>query len=42
MKIKTKLKLHVVYEGRKKDNVRHSLINKQFIEGIMKPKEITI
>ena len=40
MKIKTELKLHVMYEGWKKDDPRHSLINKQYIVGIMKPKEI--
>ena len=39
-KIKTELKLHVMYEGWKKDDPRHSLINKQYIAGIMKPKEI--
>lgn len=40
MKIKTELKLHVMYEGWKKEDPRHSLINKQYIAGIMKPKEI--
>ena len=40
MKIKTELKLHVMYEGWKKDDPRHSLVNKQYIVGIMKPKEI--
>ena len=40
MKIKTELKLHVMYEGWKKDDKRHSLVNKQCIAGIMKPKEI--
>ena len=40
IKIKTELKLHVMYEGWKKDDVRHSLVNKQYIAGIMKPKEI--
>lgn len=39
-KVKTELKLHVMYEGWKKDDKRHSLINKQCIAGIMKPKEI--
>ena len=39
-KIKTELKLHVMYEGWKKDDPRHSLVNKQYIAGIMKPKEI--
>ena len=29
MKIKTELKLHVMYEGWKKDDDRHSLVNKQ-------------
>ena len=40
MKVKTELKLHVMYEGWKKDDSRHALINKQYIAGIMKPKEI--
>ena len=40
MKVKTELKLHVMYEGWKKDDKRHSLVNKQCIAGIMKPKEI--
>lgn len=40
MKIKTELKLHVMYEGWKKDDPRHSLVNKQYIAGIMKPKEM--
>ena len=39
-KIKTELKLHVMYEGWKKDDKRHPLINKQYIAGMMKPKEI--
>ena len=39
-KIKTELKLHVMYEGWKKDDKRHTLVNKQCISGIMKPKEI--
>ena len=42
MKIKTELKLHVMYEGWKKEDPRHSLVNKQYIAGIMKPKEIAI
>ena len=41
MKIKTELKLHVMYEGWKKGDPRHSLVNKQYIAGIMKPKEIS-
>lgn len=40
MKIKTELKLHVMYEGWKKADSRHSLVNKQYIAGIMQPKEI--
>lgn len=40
MKVKTELKVHVMYEGWKKEDVRHSLVNKQYIAGIMKPKEI--
>lgn len=39
-KVKTELKLHVMYEGWKKDDKRHPLVNKQCIAGIMKPKEI--
>lgn len=39
-KIKTELKLHVMYEGWKKDDARHTLVNKKAIAGIMKPKEI--
>ena len=30
----------VMYEGWKKEDSRHSLVNKQYIAGIMKPKEI--
>lgn len=40
MKVKTELKLHVMYEGWKKDDPRHTLVNKQYMAGIMKPKEI--
>ena len=40
MKIKTEFKLHVMYEEWKKDDPRHSLVNKQYIAGIMKPKEM--
>lgn len=40
MKVKTELKLHVMYEGWKKGDKRHALVNKQCIAGIMKPKEI--
>lgn len=39
-KVKTEVKLHVMYEGWKKDDKRHPLVNKQYIAGIMKPKEI--
>ena len=39
-KIKTELKLHVMYEGWKKDDKRHGLVNKQCISGIMNSKEI--
>lgn len=39
-KIKTELKLHLMYEGWDKTDKRHHLINKQYIAGIMKPKEI--
>ena len=40
MKIKKELKLHVMYEGWKKGDKRHALVNKQYIAGIMNPKEI--
>ena len=40
MKVKTELKLHVMYEGWKKGDPRHTLVNKEYIAGIMKPKEI--
>lgn len=40
MKVKTELKLHVMYEGWKKGDPRHTLVNKQYMAGIMKPKEI--
>lgn len=39
-KIKTELKLHVIYEGWKKDDTRHTLVNKEYIAGIMKPNEM--
>lgn len=42
MKIKTELKLHVMYEGWKKEDSRHSLVNKQYIAGIMKPWIVNI
>ncbi len=34
-KHKTELKLHVMYEGYKKDSPRHELINKKYIAGMM-------
>lgn len=40
MKVKTELKLHVMYEGWKKGDPRHTLVNKQYMAGIMNPKEI--
>ena len=40
MKVKTELKLHIIYEGWKKGDPRHSLVNKEYIAGIMKPKEM--
>ncbi len=40
MKTKTELKMLVMYEGWKKGDKRHSLVNKEYISGIMKPKEI--
>ncbi len=39
-RIKTELKLHVMYEGWKKDDKRHNLVNKKAMAGIMKPKYI--
>ena len=40
-KVKTELKLHVMYEGCRKGDKRHRLVNKKAIAGIMKPKEIS-
>ena len=40
MKVKTEMKLHVMYEGWKKYDKRHSLVNKEYIAGIMKSKEL--
>ncbi len=40
-KIKTELKLHIMYEGCKKGDKRHTLIGKEYIAGIMKPREIS-
>lgn len=34
-KHKTELKLHVMYEGWEKDTIRHSLVNKKYIAGMM-------
>lgn len=39
-KIKTELKLHVMYEGWQKGDKRHSLVNKRYMAGIMSPKRI--
>lgn len=39
-KVKTELKLHMTYEGWKKGDERHSLVNKRYIAGMMKPREI--
>lgn len=39
MRIKTELKIHVMYEGWKKDSSRHELVNKQYMSGIMEAKE---
>ena len=38
--VKSELKLHVSYEGWKKDDNRHSLVNKMYIVGFMSSKEI--
>lgn len=34
-KHKTELKLHIMYEGWEKDNLRHPLVNKKYIAGMM-------
>ena len=39
-KVKKELKLHVMYEGWKEGDSRHSLVNKKYIAGMMKAKEI--
>ncbi len=39
-KHKTELKLHITYEGWKKDSTRHELINKQIIAGMMTPQRL--
>jgi len=39
-KHKTELKLHITYEGWKKDSNRHELINKQIIAGMMTPQKL--
>ena len=41
MKVKTELKLDVRYEGWKKGDSRHSLVNKKYIAGIMTPQEMS-
>lgn len=38
--VKSELKLHVSYEGWKKDDNRHELVNKQYITGFMSPSDI--
>ena len=38
--VKSELKLHVSYEGWKKDDERHSLVNKMYIVGFMSSKEM--
>ncbi len=38
--VKTELKLHVTYEGWKKDDTRHSLVNKTYITGMMSSKKL--
>lgn len=38
--VKTELKLHVSYEGWKKDDPRHSLVNKNYIAGMMSSKKL--
>ena len=39
-KVKSELKLHISYEGWKKDDPRHSLVNKTYIVGFMSSKEM--
>lgn len=39
-KHKTELKLHITYEGWKKDSTRHELVNKQIIAGMMTPQRL--
>lgn len=39
-KHKTELKLHITYEGWKKDSNRHELVNKKIIAGMMTPKRL--
>ena len=38
--VKTELKLHVTYEGWKKDDERHPLVNKSYIAGMMSSKKL--
>ena len=39
-KHKKELKLHIIYEGWKKDSKRHELVNKYIIAGMMTPKKL--
>ena len=38
--VKTELKLHVSYEGWKKDDKRHTLVNKSYIAGMISSKKL--
>ena len=38
--VKSELKLHVSYEGWKKDDKRHTLVNKMYLTGFMSPSEL--
>lgn len=38
--VKTELKLHVTYEGWKKEDTRHRLVNKTYIAGMMSSKKL--
>ena len=38
--VKTELKLYVTYEGWEKENVRHPLVNKSYIAGMMSSKKL--
>ena len=39
-KVKTELKLHISYEGWKKSDKRHTLVNKRYITGMMSSRKM--